>query len=51
MECEEKRLLSKIAYFEDMLLRSKNTYEIESIRNELSKMRKKLSKIRFESQR
>lgn len=51
MGYEERRLVSKIAYFEDMLLRRKNEYEIETLRNELTKMRKNLSRLRFESQR
>lgn len=38
MSIAERRLSNKIRMFEDMLLRSKNNYEIETLRNELAKM-------------
>lgn len=43
----EKHLCNKIRMFEDMLLRSKNTYEIETLRNELTKMRMSLQKLQY----
>ena len=45
---KEKHLSSKIRIFEDMLLRSKNAYEIETLRNELAKMRISLQKLQYE---
>lgn len=45
MNVEEKRLLSKIQYFEDMLLRSKNYQQQESISKDLSIMRIRLQKL------
>lgn len=42
MSYEERRLQSKIHMFEDMLLRSKNQYEIENLQTELFKLRKQL---------
>lgn len=47
MREEEKHLLSKIRYFEDMLLRSKNYQQEEQITRELSAMRIRLQKLRF----
>lgn len=47
MSATEKHLSSKIRIFEDMLLRSKNIYEIETLRNELTKMRILLQKIHY----
>lgn len=47
MSGTEKHLSSKIRMFEDMLLRSKNVYEIETLRNELAKMRMSLQKIHY----
>lgn len=44
MSIAERRLSNKIRMFEDMLLRSKNNYEIETLRNELAKMRMSLQK-------
>ncbi len=46
---EIKRLESKIYLFEDLLLRSKNYYEIERIRNELMKMRIELQKMKYKN--
>lgn len=43
-EREEVKLANKIRVFEDMILRSKNLYEIETIRNETMKMRVRLQK-------
>lgn len=47
MSAAERHLSNKIRMFEDMLLRSKNIYEIETLRNELTKMRISLQKIRY----
>lgn len=47
MSMTERRLSNKIRMFEDMLLRSKNNYEIETLRNELTKMRISLQKMRY----
>lgn len=47
MSIAERRLSNKIRMFEDMLLRSKNNYEIETLRNELAKMRMSLQKMRY----
>ncbi len=47
MSIAERRLSSKIRMFEDMLLRSKNNYEIETLRNELTKMRISLQRMRY----
>ena len=44
----ERHLSNKIRMFEDMLLRSKNSYEIETLRNELAKMRMSLQKLQYE---
>ena len=43
----ERHLSNKIRMFEDMLLRSKNSYEIETLRNELAKMRMSLQKLQY----
>ena len=51
MNDDIKRLTSKIQYFEDMLLRSKNQHEIERIRGKLSKMRIDLQKKQWEHQK
>lgn len=42
---EVAKLESKIKYFEDMLLRSKNIYEQLKIQEELMKLRIKLQKL------
>ncbi len=47
MGTEEKRLISKIYFFEDLLLRSKNYHEMEQIRSTLVKLRRYLSKLRY----
>ena len=47
MSREEKHLSTKIRIFEDMLLRSKNRYEIETLRSELMKMRISLQKLQY----
>lgn len=47
MSMTESHLSNKIRMFEDMLLRSKNNYEIETLRNELTKMRILLQKMRY----
>ena len=48
MNEREHQLLCKIYYFEDALLRSKNTYEIERLRIILTDLRYKLQKVRFD---
>lgn len=50
MSTVERHLSNKIRMFEDMLLRSKNNYEIETLRNELTKMRISLQKMRYEKE-
>lgn len=47
MNTEERHLSTKIRMFEDMLLRSKNVYEIDKIRTELFKMRMTLQKMKY----
>ena len=47
MSKTERHLSNKIRIFEDMLLRSKNGYEIETLRNELAKMRISLQKLQY----
>lgn len=47
MSKTERHLSNKIRMFEDMLLRSKNSYEIETLRNELAKMRMSLQKLQY----
>lgn len=47
MNVEERKLSNKIYIFEDMLLRSKNPYEIDKIRKELVSMRIKLQQMQF----
>lgn len=47
MSTTERHLSNKIRIFEDMLLRSKNIYEIETLRNELMKMRMALQKVHY----
>ena len=42
---EERRLLGKIRYLEDMLLRSKDHWQQESISKDLSIMRIRLQKL------
>ena len=42
---EERRLLGKIRYLEDMLLRSKHRWQQESISKDLSIMRIRLQKL------
>ena len=42
---EERRLLGKIRYLEDMLLRSKDRWQQESISKDLSIMRIRLQKL------
>ena len=48
---EEKRLLSKIRYFEDLLLRNKDYRQQESISNELKIMRIQLQKVQLSKMR
>ena len=48
---EERRLLSKIRYLEDMLLRSKDRWKQESISKDLSIMRIRLQKLQQNSVR
>lgn len=49
-EQRRRHLETKIRLFEDTMLRSRNIYEIESIRKELTIMRRKLQKMQYESQ-
>ena len=51
MSAEERRLLSKIQYFVDMLLRSKDYRQQENIGKELTVMRIRLQKLRFNRMR
>ena len=46
---EERHLENQIRTFEDMLLRNNNTYEIEQIRVELTKMRLNLQKMKYQA--
>lgn len=48
-EQRRRHLETKIRLFEDMMLRSRNIYEIESIGKELMIMRRKLQKMQYES--
>lgn len=47
MSKTERHLCNQIRIFEDMLLRSKNSYEIETLRNELTKMRMSLQRLQY----
>lgn len=47
MTKEERHLQTKIMMFEDMMIRSKNIFEIEQIRVEIMKMREKLQKLQW----
>ena len=47
MSVEERHLLNKIRFFEDMLLRSKDYRQQENIGKELTVMRIRLQKLRF----
>ena len=47
MSVEERHLLNKIRFFEDMLLRSKDYRQQENIGKELTVMRIQLQKLRF----
>lgn len=51
MSAEERTLTNKIYYFEDMLLRSKDYRQMETIRKELTTMRIQLQKLRFKRMR
>lgn len=51
MSKEERRLANKIRTFEDMILRSKNMHEIETIRKELNLLRVKLQKMQYKMDR
>lgn len=44
----ERRLQNKIRCFEDMLLRSKNSYEVENLQKELFKLRRELQNIQYQ---
>ena len=46
---EEKHLENQIRTFEDILLRSKNVYEIERVRGELSKIRIRLQNMKYQA--
>lgn len=45
----KQHLETKIRMMEDSLLRTRNVYEIENIRKELTIMRRKLQKMQYES--
>ena len=45
---EIRHLETKISLFEDMMLRSKNYGEIEKIRSEITSMRFKLQRMKWE---
>jgi hypothetical protein len=47
MSTAERRLNNKIRMSEDVLLRSKNSYEIETLRNKLTKMRISLQRMQY----
>ena len=47
MSVEERHLLNKIRFFEDMLLRSKDYRQQENIGKELTVMRIRLQKLRL----
>lgn len=51
MSVEERHLLNKIRFFEDMLLRSKDYRQQESIGKELTVMHIRLQKLRFNKMR
>ena len=51
MSVEERHLLNKIRFFEDMLLRSKDYRQQENIGKELTVMRIRLQKLRFNKMR
>lgn len=51
MSVEERHLLNKIRFFEDMLLRSKDYRQQENIGKELTVMRIRLQKLRFNRMR
>ena len=51
MSVEERHLLTKIRFFEDMLLRSKDYRQQENIGKELTVMRIRLQKLRFNRMR
>lgn len=46
----KQHLETKIRMIEDELLRTRNVYEIEKYRKELTFMRRKLQKMQYESQ-
>lgn len=48
-EQRRRHLETKIRMMEDSLLRTRNAYEIENIRKELTIMRRKLQKMQYES--
>ena len=51
MSVEERHLLNKIRFFEDMLLRSKDYRQQENIGKELTVLRIRLQKLRFNKMR
>ncbi len=51
MSKEMRHLTTKIHMFEDMLLRSKNVYEIQNINNQLKIMRVQLQNLRYKESR
>ena len=47
MSKEERHLQTKIRLFEDMILRAKNSWDVEKISIELTKMRQQLQKLQY----
>lgn len=50
MEFEEFKMISKIRFLEDKLLRSRNQYEQERLQNDLMMLRKELQKLKYKNQ-
>lgn len=51
MSKEERHLTTLIRTYEDRIIRSKNVYEIDTIRQELMKMRVQLQKMQWQRNR
>jgi hypothetical protein len=47
MSREERHLETKIRVFEDMMIRARSSAEVDSIRQEVYKMRKELQQMRL----
>lgn len=48
---EEHKIVCKIHYLEDKLLRSNNSYEIDELRKSLYALRRSLSRLKWTSSR